>query len=31
MEELRKVYRILIGKSERGLGVGEVRALKWDL
>jgi hypothetical protein len=29
MEEPRKVFRILIGKSERGLGLGEVTALKW--
>jgi len=29
MEELRKVFRILIGKSEGGLGLGELTALKW--
>ena len=28
MEELRKVFRILIGKSEGSLGVGELTALK---
>jgi hypothetical protein len=29
MEQLRKVFRILIGKFEGGLGVGEVTALRW--
>jgi len=31
MEELRKVFKILIGKSEGSLGVGELKALKWGL